>query len=252
MSFADIILTARKYGVFDWLAVITFLAIGLALEMQKFDSNFVPYITSDIDNPIHTSTIPYPYLCIFTFGVGAFIVLFIWILHRRDHTVSKILAAYFFALSFTIFVSSSLKRLVGRPRPDTMTVCGGDGSYRQCASVLEAHALADQFHSFPSGHAAEAMSVAIFISLLLCEVWESGAMYAAALKMAPIVWALFISASRIWDRAHHVDDVLVGLLIGAFIGFFSFRTFHIGMSLDARKGGAVGTDTSASQFSAYV
>ena len=133
-----------------------------------------------------------------------------------------------------------------------MQVCGGDGSYLQCSTVLSGASLYDQFFSFPSGHASESMAAAIFIAHLITEIWPSGSMFAAMLKLAPIVWSLFVGASRIWDRAHHVDDVLAGFLLGGIIGFFTFRTFKIGVAVEQKKGGAAPTDTSASQFSAYV
>lgn len=252
MGIADIYFTVKKWAILDWIIAAVFLGVGIYIEHVPFSDDFVAYVNSDINNPKRTDTVPYSRLCIFTFGIGALLTLFIWVLHRRDYTISAILSSYFFSISFTVFVSSTLKHLVGRPRPDTMQVCGGDGSYLQCSTVLSGIDLYEQFYSFPSGHAAESMAAAIFITNLITEIWPSGSMFAAMLKLSPIIWALFIGASRIWDRCHHVDDVIAGFLLGGIIGFFSFRTFKIGVAVEQKKGGAAPTDTSASQFSAYV
>ena len=211
-------------------------------------------VNSDINNPKHLSTVPYNYLCIFTYGIGALVTIFVWSLKCRDHTISQILSSYYFSLVFTIFLSSCIKHLVGRARPDTLAVCGGDGSYEQCSSVLSSHELSDQFHSFPSGHAAEAMSVAIFLTLLLTDIWPGSSMMSAIMKMAPSLWATFVSVSRIWDRAHHVDDVIAGVLLGAFVGYFTYRTFKIGIIEEQKikKQNTTTTDVSASQFSSYI
>lgn len=252
MNFSDLYFILKKYSFFDWLAVIVFLVAGLLIETMDFSDDFSSFISSDISNPKHTTTIPYKFICIYTFGVGAFITLVIWIMCRRDYTISAVLSSYYFSLCFTIFVSSCLKHLVGRPRPDTASVCGLDGSYLACSGVLSGHQLSDQFHSFPSGHAAESMSVGMFMTLLLSDIWVSGSMLSAMLKMAPVIWAIFVGVTRIWDRAHHVDDVIAGLFLGAVVGFFTFKTFKVGISADIKKPQSAPAETSASQFSAYV
>lgn len=252
MNFADIYFILKKFSFFDWLAAAAFLTAGIMIEGMAFKDDFSAFITSDINNPKRSTTIPYNFLCIYTFGVGAFITICIWSMFHRDYTLSSVLASYYFALSFTLFVSSCIKHLVGRPRPDTVAVCGLDGSYLACSGVLSGSQLYDQFHSFPSGHAAEAMAVGIFMTLLISDVWVSGSMISAMLKMAPVIWALFVGVSRIWDRAHHVDDVIAGLFLGAVVGFFTFKTFKVGVSIDMKKPPSAPAETSASQFSAYV
>ena len=252
MNFADFIILAKKYSVFDWMMVVIFLAMGLSIEYSSFPPSFVSKVTSDISNPVKTQTVPYNYLCIFTFGIGALITICVWLLKCRDHTISKVLSAYYFSLCFTLFFNSILKHFIGRARPDTQTICGGDGSFEQCSAVLSGRALYDQFHSFPSGHSAESMSVGMFLTLLLSEMCPSSSMFAAAMKLAPTLWSILVGATRITDRCHHIDDVLAGLLVGGLIGFFTFKTFKIGIVIEQKPTTAAPTDTSASQFSAYI
>ena len=253
MNFADFYFLFKKYSIFDWALVIVFLVAGILIEYIPFNEKFVSFITSDISNAKHVTTIPHKYLNIYTFCMGAILTALLWVLHKRDYTISTILSSYYFSLAFTMFVCSCLHHLVGRPRPDTATVCGIDGSYLQCQGVLSGYELTDQFHSFPCNNAAEATAVGIFVTLLMTELWQTGSMIAALFKMIPLIWALFVGCSCIWDRASHVDDVIAGYFIGAMIGYFSFRTFKIGITVDQKKTGASApTDTSASQFSAYV
>jgi len=247
----ELIPILRKYAIIDWILALCVWIVGISIEYSSFPDNFVPYINSDISNPIKTSTIPYSLLCIFMYGVGTCIVLAIWLVYRRDVSVLKVLASYIFAINFTILLCSVFKRIVGRPRPDTLTLCGGDGSYKQCSTVLSAETLMNQFRSFPSGHAAESMASSVFITLLLSEIWSSGSMFSAMMKMIPVIWSIFVGISRIWDHAHHIDDVVAGYLLGLMVGCFTFKSLKVGIALEQKKT-ANPTDASASQFSAYV
>jgi undecaprenyl-diphosphatase len=84
-----------------------------------------------------------------------------------------------------------VKRTVGRPRP--AQVLG------ECALVAEP----DKF-SFPSGHAAAAMSVAIVYSFAF-----------PTLASALIPLAMLVGVSRVCLGVHYPGDVLIGQLIAA-------------------------------------
>ena len=214
-----------EYSIYDWIVVILVLLIGLKIDFSTFSDDFEPYFNTDINQPKRTTTIPYNYLCIITFGVGAFLVFVVWSSRKFDKSISSVLAAYYFTISFTIFVTCIIKKLVGRPRPDTVAVCGGQGSYHDCIKIVSKSRITDQFFSFPSGHAAEAMAPSMFMTLLFVEIWKSSSMISMSIKFLPIIFALIVSISRIIDRAHHVDDVVIGLFIGGLIGFITFLTF---------------------------
>ena len=85
-----------------------------------------------------------------------------------------------------------IKKLVRRRRPD--------GEWGQIYRALDPH-------SFPSGHAARALMIA-----LLGVYFELG--WAVILL---IVWALLVGWSRIALRLHYLIDVLAGWVIGAFV-----------------------------------
>ncbi len=100
-------------------------------------------------------------------------------------------AAALAANALSHLVVQALKRTVARPRP-----CGPDGA------PLALVDLPDPF-SFPSGHAAAAVSVAVPVTF----AWPWSA--PVALGLAAVVgW------SRVALRVHYATDVLAGAALG--------------------------------------
>lgn len=73
--------------------------------------------------------------------------------------------------------------------------------------------------SFPSSHAANHFSLAIFSSITLSKhykwVW-----------VAAIVWATLVAYAQVYVGVHYPLDVLCGGIIGAFIGLFTGSIFR--------------------------
>jgi undecaprenyl-diphosphatase len=63
-------------------------------------------------------------------------------------------------------------------------------------------------HSFPSGHAARAVMLAV-VALCLGPWWWAGLM---------VVWAPLVSLARVAMRVHYVSDVAAGAVCGAICG----------------------------------
>ncbi|MGB2895278.1 MAG: phosphatase PAP2 family protein, partial [Anaerolineales bacterium] len=63
-------------------------------------------------------------------------------------------------------------------------------------------------HSFPSGHAARAATIAI-LALLWCPI---------AIGLALSLWALLVSLARIAMGVHYPSDILAGVLLGLTFG----------------------------------
>lgn len=74
-----------------------------------------------------------------------------------------------------------------------------------------------QFGYF-SAHAANSFAVAIFFTVLLRSMY-------ARIGIFLIVWAIFISYSRIYIGVHFPLDVLSGVLIGGLMGWFFAKLF---------------------------
>ena len=63
-------------------------------------------------------------------------------------------------------------------------------------------------HSFPSGHAARAMMLAV-LALAQGPAW---------LAVVLILWAPFVSLARIAMGLHYLSDVLAGIILGGIMG----------------------------------
>jgi diacylglycerol diphosphate phosphatase/phosphatidate phosphatase len=226
MLLSDVLALLHKYAVLDFIIDGVLIGVSCVLKYSiGFSDDFVPFITSDIDNPLSTNTFSYGSVCLITFGVGLVIVVVFWLSNFLDAGAFRAAASYIFAISSAMFICSILAKLVGRPRPDTIAVCGDEGSYQKCASVLDARGLTYQFSSFPNTESAEAMAAAVFISLYLAELIAYFNNLTSLISVIPVFSAFFVAASCIWDRKSHIDDVVVGLVIGTITGLVSFRTF---------------------------
>ncbi|HUX34219.1 MAG TPA: phosphatase PAP2 family protein [Gemmatimonadaceae bacterium] len=93
------------------------------------------------------------------------------------------------ALTISHLVVQLFKRTVGRPRPS------------QTLSTRSAIAEPDRF-SFPSGHAAAAMSIAVVYAVLF-----------PALAVPVIVGATAVGLTRVFLGVHYPGDVIAGQMI---------------------------------------
>ncbi|EHK16416.1 uncharacterized protein TRIVIDRAFT_232165 [Trichoderma virens Gv29-8] len=57
--------------------------------------------------------------------------------------------------------------------------------------------------------------------------------YLLVITVAPFCLAIFIAASRWFDFRHHGFDILFGFLIGVFTAIFSFRFYHLPITVGA-------------------
>jgi len=67
--------------------------------------------------------------------------------------------------------------------------------------------------SFVSGHAANSIGFAAFLSLVYRSRWVT---------LVAFIWALTISYSRIYLGVHFISDVVGGMLVGTLVGWFSY------------------------------
>src|SRR5690606_28731516 len=97
-------------------------------------------------------------------------------------------AAYFLVAEVaSVAFVQVLKHLVGRARPEDILV------------------LSD-FGSFPSGHVANAATVAMALFVLFPRVWTA---------VAGAAWVVLMAFSRTYLGAHWLSDTVGGALIGA-------------------------------------
>lgn len=107
-----------------------------------------------------------------------------------------------FGLVLLAIVVLAAKFLIKRPRPE--------GDFGQIYRITDPH-------SFPSGHAARAMAIAVIFSSL-GNVW---------LTVLVVVWVFLVGYSRIALALHYVSDVVVGWLIGLVSGWLAMLLFPL-------------------------
>lgn len=136
----------------------------------------------------------------YTIGSGIVLSLLTWFLTRRWWVgMVPVLAI---TLESTIFVTAT--HLVGRPRPE-----------------VSRPDPAPPTSSFPSGHAAAAM--ALWLSVALSSMRIKRAWIRVPLVIFGVTLPVLVAFARFYRGAHHVSDIVVGMLLGIFCAFTATR-----------------------------
>lgn len=90
-----------------------------------------------------------------------------------------------------------LKGFFGRARPEDILVAVDPGS-------------------FPSGHTANAATIAVVLGLLLSRIW---------VWAAGVIWVVAMALSRTYLGAHWLSDTVGGALLGAGVGLLVWLAF---------------------------
>ncbi|KAJ2656653.1 hypothetical protein IWW48_004903 [Coemansia sp. RSA 1200] len=143
----------------------------------------------------------------------------------------------FMAMGLNNVATNVVKNVVGRPRPDFIARCQPNVAknpdlrlvdYRVCTQP-DLSILRDGMRSFPSGHASLAFCGLTFTALYLASHFRyndmRGHAYKTMVLYVPLFCAALIAVSRTADYHHHWQDVLAGSVLGAFIGWFGYRTY---------------------------
>jgi membrane-associated phospholipid phosphatase len=107
----------------------------------------------------------------------------------------------FCAVAVPVLVSEVIKWIVGRGRP----FVGGEANVFNFSHFAGTPA----YSSFPSGHATTAFALVFAVAA----VWPAS-------RMAMVVYALIIAATRLVLLAHHPSDVVAGALVGVIGAMF--------------------------------
>lgn len=133
-------------------------------------------------------------------------------------TMLLVLGGILLCILFADMVSSGVcKPLVARPRPTREPALAG--------MIDIVNGYRGGRYGFFSSHAANTMSVAIFLSLLLRR---------RSVVLLLIVWSLLNCWSRIYLGVHYVGDIVVGLAWGTLVGWGIYLAMrrYTGHSLD--------------------
>ena len=176
--------------------------------------------------------------------------------HNRDHQSKSRLKRtllmafrwywnYCLGILFLILLVGTAKITAGRPRPHWIDSCGPQFDPEDCRygivynytcankglSVLK---IRDGRVSFPSAHAALSFYHAVCMVLyqtyrLRARRW--GPAVVVFLHAIWCCWAMYCSTSRLADRHHHLEDVIVGGVVGVTLAWFTVaelsRKFYV-------------------------
>lgn len=134
-------------------------------------------------------------------------IIYTFICNVRRPTLWYLIVGAILCVLVSDQVSSSIvKPLVCRLRPSH------EPSISNLIDIAEGYR--GGLYGFFSSHAANTMSVAVFISLVIRQRLTTTALF---------FWSLFNCWTRLYLGVHYVGDILVGLIFGALVGYVMYR-----------------------------
>jgi membrane-associated phospholipid phosphatase len=138
-------------------------------------------------------------------------------LGERLKAYSALPLFFFVSIAATGLAVDLVKTIFGRARPKLLF---SEGAY-----YFGWLGTRSDFWSFPSGHTANAVSVALALSM----IWPRCRAVAA-------IFAALVAASRIIITAHYVSDVVMGAFLAfAIVPYIRFVFLQSGIELDAAR-----------------
>ena len=131
-------------------------------------------------------------------GLG---LVLLWLLTGDDQW-KKLAVVLFGGISVLAVIVMCLKFIIRRRRPE------GEwgGIYRNTDP-----------HSFPSGHAARAFLIALFITVL-GPSWTWIMLW---------VWAPLVALARVAMGVHYVSDIVAGAIVGILVGWIGIQIYPV-------------------------
>lgn len=131
-------------------------------------------------------------------------LILVWLFNQGTVRQTAVFMAFCMVLLAVIVLG--IKFVIKRPRPE--------GEFGQVYRETDPH-------SFPSGHAARAMAIAVIVTTF-GKPW---------LSVLVFLWAFLVGYSRIALALHYLSDVLVGWLIGVLSGLLAIWAFPYFLNL---------------------
>ncbi|PJF16821.1 hypothetical protein PSACC_03397 [Paramicrosporidium saccamoebae] len=151
----------------------------------------------------------------------------------RQFRNRKLLVVYLgllLSLLITVQLTTLIKPMVGRPRPDFLARCDPDPSILSkvvCRGPIKL--VHEGRRSFPSGHTSASFGglgyAGFFLAGQLGVFDGEGHVYKLVVSMLPFLLAGCVGLTRIIDYRHHWQDVLAGAIIGTIAAYSSYRMY---------------------------
>lgn len=174
-------------------------------------------------------TIPTWALPFFAFVIPMGILVAVLAVQRfRNRRLLVVFVGLALSLMVTVQVTTLVKVIVGRPRPDFLARCDPDPLIRDklvCQGALKR--VREGRKSFPSGHTSSSFAglgyAGFFLAGQLAVYDGRGEAYRLIVVLLPFLLATWVGLTRIVDYRHHWQDVLGGALLGSTIAYLAYR-----------------------------
>lgn len=237
--------------VFDLVAIVFFSVISAILERipPQVNTELTPFSDlSLIGQKYYKDSIPYYAVWILTFGYfNGCLVHYLWNnkneFFRGDGALFKrigqLIRYFFLGITIAWMITNGTKIIASRMRPRFLAACLGndrlnitfDYTKINDRSLCVRTNLDSELRSFPSGHTSLAFSSATITFLYFYRFYKFNYFIANLIPTVAVMGAFFISASRYVNNAHHIDDIVVGAIIGIVSSWFSSQ-YDITKSID--------------------
>ena len=146
------------------------------------------------------------------------------------------------SVALALFITVSVKLMVGRPRPDFLARCSYPGEIPEPMTWVkpglpgpctnpDPSVVREGRKSFPSGHSSLAFSGWVYLALFLYDFLgaflppvgnEGGQVWTLFVATMPTLGAVLVGCSRVSDYWHHPTDVMAGAALGTLCAFLSY------------------------------
>ncbi len=176
-----------------------FLAYFVLLVISLFFALYYGKVDTQIFVNKHNSPWADVFFKYFTYlGSGYFLVA---VISLAAIVRGRVAGALLFSGLISTFLAQLLKRLVGAFRPVKYFELFVPDYNLHLVDGVKMHYL----HSFPSGHAATAFAVFLFLAFLTRKNW---------LKLVYLFLAVLVAYSRVYLSQHFLIDVIAGSIVG--------------------------------------
>ncbi|EEB19850.1 Lipid phosphate phosphohydrolase, putative [Pediculus humanus corporis] len=215
----------------------------------------------NLSHPFNGDTITITYLFVVSIGVPLIAILLIEsiAINSTEQTYFPMIKKmnpfkksqywykkYYSGLFFLILLIQASKCLIAAPRPHFFDTCKPDKAINcttefffeyKCTNInIPKQMMYDSLRSFPSGHAAMGMYMALFmIWFLQIKIPRRHQITVAFFQCIFFSWGLFCGLSRLTDRRHHWWDILGGSILGLCVAAFLIRFSSRNISSDEKK-----------------
>jgi len=225
----------------DWIITV-FLWIALYL-IDKITGFWREFSLTDTSIQ-HTYTlherVPVWALGLICLAPIVFYVAIGWGIMRSVWDVHAACLGNVLSVALTTVITTIVKVMVGRPRPDLLDRCQPSSSasngipYGLVTSAIcttaDMSRLREGFRSFPSGHSSTAFAGLGFFGFYLAGKMhlfdQRGHAIKAWIALVPFMGAATITLTRTMDYRHHATDVIAGSLLGLLTAHFSYRIYY--------------------------